>query len=124
MKNELGKVYQPGESIIVQGELGDCMFVILEGRAEIIRTEGENQFVVAILGEGDIFGEMSVVKRRRRSATVRALTPLRTLTVDRKTFLQRVQEDPSIALNLLQVMSERIENLDAELTELQAHITE
>ena len=124
MKNELGKVYQPGESIIVQGELGDCMYVILEGRAEVIRTEGETPFVVAILGEGDIFGEMSVVKRRRRSATVRALTRLRTLTVDRKTFLQRVQEDPSIALNLLQVMSERIENLDAELTELQAHITE
>jgi CRP-like cAMP-binding protein len=119
MSQELGKVYRAGESVIVQGDLGDCMYVILDGRAEVIRTEGETQLVLARLSKGDVFGEMSVIKRSKRSATVKATTALRVLTVDNKTFLRRVQEDPSIALNLLRVMSERIERLDAKLTELQ-----
>ena len=124
MSHELGKVYQAGESVIVQGDLGDCMYVILDGRAEVIRTEGPTQFVLAQLSKGDVFGEMSVIKRSKRSATVKALTFLRVLTVDYKTFLRRVQEDPSIALNLLRVMSERIERLDAKLTELQPESTD
>lgn len=100
------------------------MYVILDGTAEVVRSEGRAQHVLAVIGAGDVFGEMSVIKSRKRSATVKALTPLRVLTVDQTTFLRRVQEDPSIALGLLRVMSERIERMDAELTELQAELSE
>jgi CRP-like cAMP-binding protein len=73
---------------------------------------------VAVLEEGEIFGEMAIFEREVRSATVRAQGEARVLTVDKKTFLRRVQEDPSLAFNLVQMMSRRIRRLSDEIAEL------
>jgi CRP-like cAMP-binding protein len=122
--DSLGKIFEVGEDVVRQGDEGDCMFVILDGRAEVIRSEGGSDLTVAVLEKGDIFGEMALIRKRTRSASVRALTPLRVMTVDRRTFLQRIQEDPSIALNLLKMMVDRVEALDAELTIAQSTLAE
>lgn len=73
-----------------------------------------------MLGEGDVFGEMALFERQPRSAAVRALGDVRALTVDKKTFLRQVHEDPSLAFRILQKMSRRIRELDAELVRLQS----
>ena len=115
----MGKDYAPGEIIVRQGETGDCMFAIQKGRVEILRSGKNGDVRVAVLEEGEVFGEMSIFEREARSATVRALGQARLLTVDRKTFLRRVQEDPTLAFNLLQQMSRRIRKMNGELVELQ-----
>ena len=74
---------------------------------------------VAVLEEGEIFGEMAIFENEARSATVRARGEARVLTVDKKTFLRRVQEDPSLAFNLVRMMSRRIRRLSGEIAELQ-----
>jgi len=66
-------------------------------------------------GEGDIFEEMALFEWENRSATVRALGPVRALTVDKMLFLRKVHEDPSVAFRILQKMSYRIRELDAEV---------
>ena len=119
MSDALGKVYTEGKTVIRQGENGNCMFIILEGEAEVIRTLNGRDLTVARLRKGDIFGEMALIRKQARSATVRAATRLRVMTVDSRTFLQRVQEDPSIAMNLLRMLTERIEMLDEALTRAQ-----
>jgi CRP/FNR family transcriptional regulator len=117
----LGKTYRDGEVIVHQGEAGDCMFVIQAGEVEVFREDGKQREVrLAVLREKDFFGEMALFDREVRSATVRALGEARVLTVDRKSFLRRVHEDPSLAFRVVEQMSHRIRELDAELTRLKA----
>ena len=114
----LGKVYGDGEEIVRQGETGDCMYVIQMGQAEAIQGKEGKAVRLAVLGEGDVFGEMALFERKPRSATVRALGEVRVLTIDKKTFLRRVHEDPSLAFRILQKMSWRIRELDNELVRI------
>jgi CRP-like cAMP-binding protein len=117
----LGKTYRDGEVIVLQGEAGDCMFVIQAGQVEVIRdNEKQRGIRLAILHETDFFGEMALFDREVRSATVRALGDAQILTVDKKSFLRRVHEDPSLAFRILEQMSHRIRELDAELARLKA----
>ena len=114
----LGKVYGDGEEIVRQGETGDCMYVIQTGQAEAIQGKEGKEVRLAVLGVGDVFGEMALFERMPRSATVRALGDVRVLTIDKKTFLRQVHEDPSLAFRILQKMSYRIRELDTELFRL------
>lgn len=114
----LGKVYADGEVIVRQGETGDCMYTLQEGRLEVvIQQPGRGEVRVGIMEQGAIFGEMAIFEKEVRSATVRALGPARVLTIDKRTFLSRVQEDPSLAFNLVRMMSQRIRKLTAALSE-------
>ena len=122
--NLLGKAYDPGDTLVRQGEVGDCMFVLQEGEVEVIKEEDGKEAVVDIMRAGEMFGEMAIIEKQRRSATIRALTPVRVLTIDKKTFLRRVHEDPTLALNILKTMSNRIRKLDAELATLKGSVTE
>ena len=116
--DRLGKVYRDGEVVIRQGEIGDCMFAVLEGQVEVVQETDAGDVRIALMEEGQIFGEMAIFERELRSATVRALGEARLLTIDRKTFLTRVQEDPSLAFNLVRMMCSRIRRLSAELAAL------
>ena len=114
----LGRVYQDGEVVIRQGETGDCMFTVQEGRLEVLsELDGRGEVRIGVMESGAIFGEMAVFEHEVRSATVRALGPARVLTIDKRTFLRRVQEDPSLAFNLVRVMSQRIRRLTAQAGE-------
>jgi len=117
----LGRVYQDGEIIIRQGEPGECMYVIQEGEVEVlIAGEGEKEIRLGVRGEGEFFGEMAIFDRNVRSATVRALGEARVLTVDKKNFMRRVHEDPSLAFRLVETMSHRIRELGEEVARLQS----
>ena len=116
----LGKIYGPGQIIVRQGQAGDCMFVIQAGRVEVLKQTDSREVHLATLEQGDFFGEMALFDREVRSATVRAIDEVHLLTVDRKTFLSRIHEDPSLAFRIVQQMSHRIRELNAELTRLKA----
>lgn len=104
----LGKLYQAGESIVRQGDVGDCMYVIQEGYVEVVKEADGRNVQLAILGKDEFFGEMEVFEHKGRAATVRALVPTRVITIDQKNLLRRIQEDSSLAYRLVQVMSNRI----------------
>jgi len=116
----MGRLYTKGEVIVRQGESGDCMFAIQSGVLEVVRQDNNREVPLRQMEKGDIFGEMAIFEHEVRSATVRALSDARVLTVDKKTFLRRVQEDPSIAFNLVRVMSRRIRLLSYDVTQLRA----
>jgi CRP-like cAMP-binding protein len=114
----LGKVYEDGQILIRQGEVGDCMYVIQKGQVAVFREKDGHEVGLAVLGEGEILGEMAVFEREVRSATVRALGEVRALTVDKKNFLRRIREDPSLGFRLMQLMSKRVRDLSNEITRL------
>jgi CRP-like cAMP-binding protein len=114
----LGKVFKDGEVIIRQGDVGECMFVIQEGEVEIFVEKGGQEVQLAVKGKGDFIGEMAIFDRDVRSATVRALGPVRVLTVDKKNFLRRIHQDPSLAFRIVETMSQRIRVLNEEVARL------
>lgn len=116
----LGKVYPDGATIVRQGDEGETMYVIQEGRVEVVVEDEDGEYRMAILGSGDFFGEMAIFERVTRAATVRALGEARILTVDKRTFLRRVQEDPTLAFNILKTLSRRIRSINGELTALRS----
>ena len=115
----LGAVYKNGDVIVRQGELGDCMYVVQSGEVEVVQATNGGEHRLAILGTGDFFGEMAVFQKEVRSATVRAHGEARALKVDKRTLLRRIKEDPLLAVNLLQTMSQRIRDLNVHLAALQ-----
>jgi len=116
----LGKLYASGEQVVRQGDRGNCMYVVQSGQLEVLREEHDGQVRIAVMGAGDIFGEMSIFEREVRSASVRALGEARVLTVDKKTFLRRIEEDPPLAFNLVKIMSRRIRLLSEQIAGIKA----
>jgi hypothetical protein len=104
----LGKVYEPGDVIVAQGEIGTCMYEIQEGRVEIVRAIDDKHLRLAIMEAGDFFGEMALFEQIARTASVRALERARVLTIDKETLLTRVQEDPALALRMIERLCRRI----------------
>lgn len=98
------RTYAPGETIFVEGEPGDLMYVILDGEVEI-RSEGA---VLNILSRGDIFGEMALVDDSPRSASATARTSCEIVPVDRYNFLFYVEHSPFFALQVMSVMAKRL----------------
>jgi CRP-like cAMP-binding protein len=94
------------------------MYLVLTGELEVVRRSGGREFVIAILGEGDFFGEMALVENDVRSASVRAVGRTVVLKLDKGTFLERVQQDPMLAYQLLVQMSKRLRDLDERLANL------
>ncbi len=113
----LGRVYADGEVIVRQGETGDCMYTVQEGELEVLTARDGREVRIGTMKKGDIFGEMALFEKVVRSATVRALGQARVLTIDKKTFLRRIQEDPTLAFNLVRMMSQRIRNLTVNVSE-------
>ncbi len=111
----LGKLYRDGEDIVRQGEAGNCMYVIQQGAVQVLLNKAGEQICVAVLTEGDFFGEMALFDREVCSATVRACGDVRALTLEKTTFLRRIHEDPSLAFRMLEKMSHRIRDMNARL---------
>ncbi|WP_165954399.1 cyclic nucleotide-binding domain-containing protein [Seongchinamella unica] len=122
MNEELGRVYQDGEIIITEGEVGDCMYIIQQGTADVIRMEEGRPTVVDTMEAGELFGEMAIVENTVRSSTVKARGTVRAITIDRKTFMRRIQEDPSLAMSVLEVLCHRVRNLDGNIAHLKQQL--
>jgi NADPH-dependent glutamate synthase beta subunit-like oxidoreductase/Pyruvate/2-oxoacid:ferredoxin oxidoreductase delta subunit len=110
----LGKFYSDRETIVREGDIGDCMYVVQMGRVEVVQATDAGEQHLAFLEAGDFFGEMAVFEKETRSATVRAHGEARVLKVDKRALLRRIKEDPLLAVNLLQTMSHRIRDLQGK----------
>jgi len=113
-----GKVYQEGDAIVRQGEVGECMYVISSGKAEVLVKKGRKQVRIATLGPRDFFGEMALFDREKRSATVRAMNEVQAIAMDKKTFEKQITKMPWLAFSVLERMSRRIREIDRDLVKL------
>lgn len=118
--NSLGRLYSDGEIIIKQGSIGDCLYVIQEGKVGVYDESKGSETKVAELGEKEFFGEMGLFEKDVRSATVRAIGSAKIMTIDKMNFYKTIQKDPSLAFRLLESMSKRLRQTTKDLGELSA----
>lgn len=118
----LGRLYEDGEVVIHQGDAGDALFVIEEGRVEIVAERDGHETVLRTAGPGELLGEMALFEKEPRSATVRARGQARILTIDRRHFLRRISEDPTLAFRIMQSMARRVRELSLEVADLSARL--
>ena len=117
MKNKkLGKLYTDGEIIIKQGEKGNCLYVVQEGKVDVILETPEGDISVAQLGETDFFGEMGLFEEDVRSCTVRAAGEATVLTIDKRNFLKSIHRDSSLAYRLLEKMAQRLREANKKIS--------
>ena len=111
----LGHLYKDGEIVIKQGTLGTCLYVIQEGKVEVIKEDGEKQIKVAELGETEFFGEMGLFEKDVRSCTVKALGDAKIMTIDKRNFYQSIHKDSTLAYRLLEKMSNRLRKVNKKI---------
>ena len=97
-----------GEIIYREGDASDRVYVIVSGRVEIITEHRGTAVTLAILGPGDIFGEMGVIDGQPRSATVRVLDDVTVNAIDRAPFLGALKRHPEAAVPVMRVMMNRL----------------
>jgi CRP-like cAMP-binding protein len=94
------------------------MFIVQGGRVKVSRLIGGKEQMLAVLGKGDFFGEMALVTRERRTATVSTLEPVRLLAFNREGFLNMINKNPKIALNIIDKLCRRLANANQHLRHL------
>ena len=103
--------YDKGKVIMVAGQTGALMYVVIEGFVSIsIRGA-----VVERVGQGGIFGEMALIDQSPRAANAAADTDCALLAINRQVFLNLVKSEPTFGISLLGAMAERLRNTAAAL---------
>ena len=105
--------YRQGEQIVREGEPGEEMFFIESGRVQVVRGTGPQAMLLAEMGAGDLFGEMSLLTGNPRSATVAALSDIDLWVMTQSDFDTMVTAYPNLGLALSRLLSERLRSTDA-----------
>jgi NADH dehydrogenase len=109
--------FEPGQEIFRQGDLGDRIYIISRGRAEVVRNEGDDELSLALLGPGEYFGEMALLNQTTRNATVRCLESLDVLSIHKREFSVLAANLPAMKESFEQVMKQRRMATDSVLAE-------
>ncbi|MBI4245082.1 MAG: cyclic nucleotide-binding domain-containing protein [Planctomycetes bacterium] len=101
--------YSKGEVVVSQGEIGDTLFLIISGKVGV-ETKKDDGIVLQVteLDQGKAFGEMSILDRQVRSATVRALEDTKCLSLNGDDFRRLAKEDPDLVIELASMLSRRL----------------
>lgn len=104
----------PGEVILREGEPGDALFVIWSGTAVAFMGSPDTPTILGYRSAGEIIGEMALLERQPRSASVVALTDLRLLKIHQENFHNLLKKEPSLGLSIMEVLSARLRDSDQE----------
>jgi|TARA_B100001079_G_C16387605_1_gene505203 CRP-like cAMP-binding protein len=111
--------YQKNNMILMEDEFGDTFFIIASGSIKITRvSEDGREVILAMLGEGEFFGEMSLLDGETRSANAIAIEESDVLILKRHDFLLFLERFPRIAISLLTEMAGRIRKSDQQIESL------
>jgi CRP/FNR family transcriptional regulator, cyclic AMP receptor protein len=113
------RTYRRGEVVIRWGEPGETLHLVCRGRLKVVLpSERGDEAVLAIVGPGDLFGEMALLDSGPRSATVVALEPVETATLSRADFLAFLHRSPAAVDGLLAALAQTIRQMDEGVGDL------
>ena len=111
--------FGPGQIIFHLGDPAGLLYIITNGKIKISHASSDGQeAVLAILGNGDFFGELALLDDSPRSATAEAIEPTETLTLHRDDFLSFLDNNPLFARHVLHILAIRIRHLNNQISDI------
>ncbi|MEY2420608.1 MAG: family transcriptional regulator, cyclic receptor protein [Acidimicrobiaceae bacterium] len=107
--------FADGEMIVREGDDGAEMFIVQSGRVVISRHRDCSDTILQVVERGEFFGEMSLLESLPRDADARADGRTRLLVIGPGGLLLRLRRDPSLALEMLHILSGRVRALNQRL---------
>jgi CRP/FNR family cyclic AMP-dependent transcriptional regulator len=107
-RNTHRRSFEAGRNVMTIEQPGEAVFAIIEGSVKIHVEQGERDVILAILGEGDLLGEMSLIDSVGRSASAVTLENTLVLWMDKNTFNTMLDNFPPMARNLVKIMTARV----------------
>jgi CRP/FNR family cyclic AMP-dependent transcriptional regulator len=113
-----GRLYKAGEVIFREGDAGETMFIIQEGEVRIHKRVRDKETTLAVLKDGEFFGEMAIIDKEPRSAGATALTDSKLIVLSDEIFESQIKNNPKIIMAIVRKMSERLRNADRQIKAL------
>ncbi|HZX96487.1 MAG TPA: Crp/Fnr family transcriptional regulator [Myxococcales bacterium] len=113
-----GKEFKRGEVLFREGEPGKEMYVVQAGKVNITKTVRGNEKILATLGAGEFFGEMSILNHKPRSAGATIHEDAKLLVIDPRTFEAMIRGNVEIAVRLIKKLSDRLQEADEQIENL------
>jgi len=104
----------PGEVLFNEGEKGALMYLIRQGKIKITKGKDEDEKILAVLKDGDFFGEMAIIDGSPRSASAVAVEPTSLLVIDEETFRIKIRENPLIE-HVLGTLAKRLRTANEQI---------
>ena len=105
------EVYAPNDIVFKEGDLGDKMYLIREGTVEVFITKDGKENIVRQLKEGEYFGEIALLAEGKRTASIRAITPLKLVSVGRTNFHSLISNLPVVGQEFMKTFRKRKDDL-------------
>ena len=113
------KAYPKNSTIIAAGDPTDAMYIVVSGRLKVVMSDKQGQEVIlAILSQGEFFGEMGLIAQAPRSATVTTIEPCELLTITRADFNKCLQGNFDLTMNVIRGLVKRLREADKKIGSL------
>lgn len=118
------RAFPRGALLMFQGEPGERVMILLEGRVKVSRVDEEgHELLLSIRDPGDVLGELAFIDRHPRLASVTALEPVKALVIPASALRAHLERTPRVAVSLLEVVTRRFRETTAKRTQLAASDT-
>ena len=107
----------PKDAVIFEeGSVGDYMYLIRDGQVKVTKMSDDGrEKILEMLEPGDFFGEMSLLDREPRSASIKTTSACLLLALSRQDFLDLLRQNPDASMEMIRVMSHRIRETDEQI---------
>jgi CRP-like cAMP-binding protein len=116
--HRFGKEFAEGTVLFRDGEPGNEMYVVQQGRVTVSKRVGDVEKILAALGPGEFLGEMSILNNKPRSATATCAVASKLLVVDAKTFEAMIRGNAEIAVRMIKKLADRLAEANAQIENL------
>ena len=113
-----GREFPRGTVLFREGEPGKEMYVVQAGRVDISKRVSGVDTILSTLGQGEFFGEMSILNNAPRSATATCAEDSKLLVIDPKTFEAMIRGNAEIALRMIKKLADRLQEADHQIENL------
>ena len=115
----LRKPYPRNSTVVAAGDPSDALYIVISGRLKVTISDKEGrEAILAILNQGDFFGEMGLIDQAPRSATVVTIESCELLTITRTDFMKCLQKNFDLAMNVIRGLVERLRQADNKIGSL------
>jgi CRP-like cAMP-binding protein len=113
-----GREFPKGTVLFREGEPGREMYVVQQGKVNISKRVGDLEKILTALGQGEFFGEMSILNNAPRSATATCAEDSKLLVIDPKTFEAMIRGNAEIAIRMIKKLADRLQEADHQIENL------